>query len=157
MIILLSLISFILYTLAAAHGSVANGIRMVGNELQLLVNNNAEVRINATGMTVAGRVRGNDAKNLDEFVTLSQLGVVGSSSGPPCAWLQDKGRNRSLSITCPDGKFALKLTCLRWRNHGHQPRRHHYLVPILKNAHRVECATDDMYEGRSELNTLCCK
>ena len=67
------MISFILYTLAVAHGSVANGIRMVGNELQLLVNNNAMVGINTAGMTVAGRVAGQNATANNQFVTKEQL------------------------------------------------------------------------------------
>ena len=61
MIILLSLISFILYTLAAAHGSVANGIKMVGNAFQIHVDGRYMVGVNPHAMVVAGPVGGKPA------------------------------------------------------------------------------------------------
>ena len=60
---------------------------MVGNELQLLVNDREEVRINATGMTVDGRVAGVGAEHDNEFVTQYQMNnaisaVDGTCVGP---------------------------------------------------------------------------
>ena len=76
MIILLSLISFILYTLAAAHGSVANGIKMVGNAFQIHVDGRYMVGVNPHAMVVDGPVGGKPAVTLNQFVTKRQMNTA---------------------------------------------------------------------------------